>query len=60
MDPIIKRVLVDPPVKLAPKGIRLASSLAFCGFLGAVFYAKNIAPGQMEADIARDMYSKSH
>lgn len=59
MDPIIKRVFVDTAVPLAPKSIRLVSTLGFFAFVGATLYAKHISPKQMEADIARDMYSKA-
>jgi hypothetical protein len=59
MDPIIKRVFVNTAVPLPPKSVRLLSVLGLVGFLGATVYAKTVSPRQMEADIARDMYSKA-
>lgn len=53
MDPIIKRVFVDPPVPLPPKSIRLASVLGLAAFLGATLYAKTVAPKHMEAQVRR-------
>jgi len=59
MDPVIKRVFVDTAVPLPAKSIRLASTIGFLAFLGATLYAKHVSPQQMQAEIARDMYSKT-
>ncbi len=59
MDPIIKKVFVNTPVPLPPKSVRLVSTVGFLAFVGATLYAKHVSPKQMEAEIARDMYSKA-
>ena len=59
MDPMIKRIFVDPAVPLPPKSVRLASVFGLVSFLGLTLYAKHVTPQQIEADVARDMYSKA-
>lgn len=60
VDPMIKRIFVDPAVPLPPKSVRLASVLGLAAFLGATLYAKHVAPRALEAEVTRDMYSHKH
>lgn len=55
MDPIIKRVVVDPAVPLPPKSARVAGVLGLGLFVAAAAYAKLVAPGQMQEEIYRDV-----
>lgn len=55
MDPIIKRVVVDPAVPLPPASVRAFGVLGLGAFLAAVAYAKFVTPGRMQEEVYRDM-----
>jgi len=59
MDPILKRIIVDPPAPLPPKSLRVAGVAGFALFLGAVLYNKLVVPQDLQAKIAKDMYAKA-
>jgi hypothetical protein len=59
MDPMIKRIIIDPQVPLPPKSLRVAGIGGFAFFLGAVLYNKLIVPQDLQAKIAKDMYAKA-
>jgi hypothetical protein len=40
VDPIIKRIILDPPAPLPHKALRVASVLGFFAYVGSLAYAK--------------------
>jgi hypothetical protein len=53
MDPTIKRIFVDPHVQLPGTPLmRLAGVTGFLAFVSATLYLKNVAPGQLEREVA--------
>lgn len=59
IDPLIKRIVVDPPsVGVPAPGLRLVSALAFAAFVGTVIYSKHVAPQALEERIKKEMFVK--
>ncbi len=56
MDPVIKRIIVDAPAPLPPKSARVFAIAGFAVFVGAVIYAKHVAPRGIEAKVAKEMF----
>lgn len=58
MDPLIKRIIVDPPAKGVPSsGLRFFCGLSFAAYVGAVLYAKHVAPQSMEERVRRELFT---
>lgn len=57
VDPILKRIMVDPIQPMPPAWARVTFAFGFVGFLGAVLWSKHVSPKEMERRIARDMYA---
>lgn len=58
MDPMIKRIILDPPVKMPPSSLRMAGVVGFFAFTGLTFYGKFVMTKSMEQKIAKDMYAQ--
>lgn len=58
IDPLIKRIIVDPPAPGVPsKGLRLFCGVSFAVYLGAVLYAKHVSPRDIHERIRKDMFT---
>jgi hypothetical protein len=55
LDPILKRIIVDPAVPgYAPAPVRLLAGLGFVGFVSAVIYGKWVAPTHLAERVAKE------
>ena len=53
MDPMVKRIFVDPAVPLPGTPLmRAAGVVGFLGFVGATLYLKNVEPARLEREVA--------
>jgi uncharacterized membrane protein len=57
IDPLIKRIVVDPPAPVPSSGARILGVLSLTAFIGTVLYAKWVAPQAIEQQIKKDMFS---
>jgi hypothetical protein len=57
LDPILKRIIVDPHVPYMPSaGMRWGTGLGCLSFVAAVIYAKWVEPQKQEEQIRREMF----
>lgn len=57
LDPILKRVALDPPLPYTPStAMRWGTGLSCMAFVAAVIYAKWQEPRRIEEQIKRDMF----
>lgn len=58
VDPLIKRIIVDPPAKGVPSsGLRFLCGLTFVAYVGSVLYAKHVAPQAVQDRIRAEMFT---
>lgn len=57
LDPVMKRIIVDPHVPHMPSAaMRWGTGLGCLSFVAAVIYAKWVEPRRVEEQIKRDMF----
>jgi hypothetical protein len=60
MDPIIKRVLVDPVTPGATRGMQLAGAALFATFLGMIVWTKEVPHKEIEQQVYKEYLVNKH